>query len=235
MRVCLVSFAPHPFVVFLNSIMSDYKEFGHGDDVYSDEFDYILNPILKILSAGKNRKILDIGCGNGWLANQLISLGYDVYGTDASEEGIEIAKRKNAERFFLQDLTKDNLPEVLQAIPFNTIVCTEVIEHLYSPGGFVTFCKKVLQKTGGGELVISTPYHGYLKNIFLAISGKMDFHFTVLWEGGHIKFWSRKTLTSLLEDAGFTVTRFVGCGRFPFLWKSMIMVAQIGAANVNAL
>jgi hypothetical protein len=55
----------------------------------------------------------------------------------------------------------------------------------------------------------------------------MDFHFTALWEGGHIKFWSRKTITQLLEEFGFQVIGFHGCGRVPYLWKSMLIHAKL--------
>jgi 2-polyprenyl-3-methyl-5-hydroxy-6-metoxy-1,4-benzoquinol methylase len=150
-----------------------------------------------------------------------------VYGTDASPSGIEIAKKKNPQRFFLQDLEKDDLPEELQNIGFDTIISTEVIEHLYSPRDYLDFCKKILLKHGGGDLIVSTPYHGYFKNVVMAVSGKMDKHFTVLWDGGHIKFWSRKTLTQVLEEKGFKDIKFTGCGRFPFLWKSMIVTSSI--------
>jgi len=47
-----------------------------------------------------------------------------------------------------------------------------------------------------------------------------------MWDGGHIKLWSRTTLTRLLEKNGFTVIEFHGVGRFPYLWKSMILVAR---------
>jgi 2-polyprenyl-6-hydroxyphenyl methylase/3-demethylubiquinone-9 3-methyltransferase len=47
---------------------------------------------------------------------------------------------------------------------------------------------------------LSTPYHGYLKNLALAVSGKMDSHFGALWYGGHVKFFSIKTLQKLLID-----------------------------------
>jgi 2-polyprenyl-6-hydroxyphenyl methylase/3-demethylubiquinone-9 3-methyltransferase len=60
----------------------------------------------------------------------------------------------------------------------------------------------------------------------LALAGKTDFHYTALWDYGHIKFWSRKTLTTLLSQAGFKVDRFIGVGRLPFLWKSMILIAR---------
>src|SRR2546430_2960792 len=44
--------------------------------------------------------------------------------------------------------------------------------------------------------------------------------------GGHIKLWSHKTLSQLLKEGGFRLVRFIGAGRIPLLWKSMIMVAQ---------
>ena len=42
----------------------------------------------------------------------------------------------------------------------------------------------------GGTAIVSTPYHGYWKNLAMALSGKLDAHFTALWDHGHIKFWS---------------------------------------------
>jgi len=58
----------------------------------------------------------------------------------------------------------------------------------------------------------------------LALTGKMDKHFTVLWDHGHIKFWSMATLSELLREAGFQQIRFLRVGRVPVLAKSMIAV-----------
>ena len=77
-----------------------------------------------------------------------------------------------------------------------------------------------------GGAIISTPYHGYLKNLALAVTGQMDAHFTALWDHGHIKFWSIPTLTQLITETGFTNIRFRRVGRIPALAKSMIAVAQ---------
>lgn len=207
--------------------MATYKDYGYNTESWNHVHAYILKPLLKLLSEKKDRKILDLGCGNGWLINHLIELGYDAYGTDASQSGIDLAKRKNPGRFFIQDLSKDELPPELQHTGFNTIISTEVIEHLYQPKEYLDFCKKILSQNGGGELILTTPYHGYLKNVVLSLSGKMDQHFTVLWDGGHIKFWSEKTLTGLLKEKGFTGIKFIGCGRLPWLWKSMMISAEI--------
>jgi hypothetical protein len=78
----------------------------------------------------------------------------------------------------------------------------------------------------GGNAILSTPYHGYWKNLAMALSGKMDAHFTALWDHGHIKFWSIRTLSILLEEVGFRDLQFERVGRIPPLAKSMIAVAQ---------
>jgi hypothetical protein len=51
-------------------------------------------------------------------------------------------------------------------------VATEVIEHLVRPHNLPGFAKQLLRP--GGHLIISTPYHGYLKNSFIALSNKWD-------------------------------------------------------------
>lgn len=174
--------------------------------------------------------ILDIGCGNGCFANYLIDKGYNVYGIDSSIKGIKIANqvsRCKESRFFINDVTTDELPKELLHIPFKTIISMEVIEHLYDPVAYVRFVRKILERNHGGYFIVSTPYHGYLKNVLIAALGKMDYHYSSLWVGGHIKFWSCKTLCELLSEAGFLNLEFIGTGRFPYLWRHMIYRAEV--------
>jgi len=205
--------------------MSDYKDYGFTSSNRPHNFSYQLKAITELLDKDKNQCILDLGCGNGYLVNHLISLGYNAYGTDASEKGIAIAKQTNADRFFVQDLSSGKLPFELQNILFDTIISTEVIEHLYDPEGFINFCKEVFNNKG--ELIITTPYHGYLKNLGISLFNKWDWHMNPLWHGGHIKLWSRATLSRLLTNAGFSIIKFKGCGRIPYFWMSMIIKARL--------
>ena len=205
--------------------MAIYKDYGFTHNQAAHTFKYLLQPVLSFLGNDKNRTILDLGCGNGYLVSYLVQEGYNAYGTDASEKGIAIAKQEHPDRFFLQDLSTGKLPAELQAVAFDTILSTEVIEHLYDPEGFIDFCRDQLTK--GGELIITTPYHGYLKNLGLSLFNKWDSHIDPLWYGGHIKMWSRATLSKLLEKKGFEVVNFQGCGRIPYFWKSMIIKAKL--------
>lgn len=108
--------------------------------------------------------------------------------------------------------------------PFDAVVSTEVIEHLFAPHLLPMYARDCLRE--GGYLILSTPYHGYLKDLALSISDNWDSHHTPLWHGGHIKFWSRATLTQLLSEHGFRVLGFSGVGRLPYLWKSMVLIAK---------
>lgn len=112
----------------------------------------------------------------------------------------------------------------LQLQPFDAVVSTEVVEHVYAPRLWAAAAFQALKP--GGVLICSTPFHGYLKNLALALSGKLDAHFTALWDGGHIKFWSRASLSQLLQEAGFELLAFRGAGRWPWLWKSMLIAAR---------
>lgn len=206
--------------------MSDYRDYGYTNDNRCHAHRYLYRPLLNFLKDFPKAKILDLGCGNGALVDWLLQQGFDAYGTDASEKGINIANEKHPGRFFVQDLSKDHLPENLQSIPFTVIVSTEVIEHLYDPRTFIRFCHRVLIDQQNCALLLSTPYHGYLKNLMLSLFNHWDLHLNPLWDGGHIKLWSKKTLTQLLEEEGFKVIDFKGCGRFAYFWKSMLIKAK---------
>jgi 2-polyprenyl-3-methyl-5-hydroxy-6-metoxy-1,4-benzoquinol methylase len=172
-------------------------------------------------------KVFDAGCGNGSLLRRLKIAGYTVAGCDASESGIAIAQRTLGDDVPVKPLS---VYEDLTAIfgnDWDVVVATEVIEHLYAPREFVQRVRALLKP--GGSLVLSTPYHGYLKNLALAATGAFDKHFTALWDGGHIKFWSYRTLTTLLKEAQFEDFRFSGAGRLPWLWKSMVVSCRRSA------
>ncbi|WP_374949708.1 class I SAM-dependent methyltransferase [Mucilaginibacter sp.] len=206
--------------------MSTYKDHQFHSEKPSHLWNYIQQPLLSLLNKDNNSCILDLGCGNGYFVKHLLSLGFNAYGIDASTQGIAIAKKTHPDNFYLQDLSENNLPEEIRHLKFDTVISTEVIEHLYNPFTFMDLCKDVLRESKG-ELIISTPYHGYLKNLVLSIFNKWDIHTNPVAVGAHIKFWSQDTLGRLLTQSGFTVTDFVGCGRYPYLWKSMIMKAKI--------
>ena len=144
--------------------------------------------------------MLDAGCGNGDWAALFADRGCTVVGVDPSHSGIEIARRTYpAARFECMEVSEDILDRLREA-PFDLVISTEVVEHL-DPGTLARSCYAAL--VPGGTIIVYRPFHGRLKDVALAVSGKLDRHHDALRVGGHIKFFSQPTLERLLLDAGF--------------------------------
>lgn len=162
------------------------------------------------------RSICDLGCGNGHISGRLAALGYDVTGVDASASGIQIARRAFPGVNFVEAL----IDRDLKLGDFDLVISSDVIEHLYRPSDLLEAAQALLKP--GGQILIGTPYHGYVKNLIMAATGKMDAHFSALHDGGHIKFFSVRTLSELLRRHAFDDLSFTFYGRAPLLWKNMI-------------
>jgi 2-polyprenyl-3-methyl-5-hydroxy-6-metoxy-1,4-benzoquinol methylase len=163
--------------------------------------------------------VLDVGCGNGYISGRVQQAGFDVTGIDVDAEGVAIAKEAWPEvRFEISDVASFEVDAV-----FDFVISTEVVEHLYDPRAFAAGCHRALRL--GGKLILSTPYHGYAKNLLLSLTNSWDRHFDALRAGGHIKFWSRRTLRRLLTEAGFRDVHFQGAGRIPYVWMSDVAIA----------
>jgi len=169
--------------------------------------------------------ICDLGCGNGFMAARLGAAGYRVEGVDASERFIAIAAATHASpavRFRCGLFGEPLAEELAREQLFDLVISVDVIEHLFRPRTLIETASAILKP--GGQLIICTPYHGYLKNVMIALLGKWDHHHGVHWDGGHIKYFSVATLSQIVEGR-FEIERFHFHGRFPWLWKNMIVVA----------
>ena len=192
----------------------------------------VILQVLKRIAAStgpstRKLRVFDAGCGNGALLRRLATEGYEAAGCEASESGVEQARRECGSGIRVERLSVyDDLAGCF-GNQWDIVVATEVIEHLYSPRDFIRQAKRLISP--GGYLLLSTPYHGYLKNLLLAASGALDAHFTALWDGGHVKFWSYRTLRQLLGEQELNQFEFYGAGRCPGVWKSMVVLSRKAA------
>lgn len=181
---------------------------------------YLLPASIRLLEKYSVTSILDIGTGNGATIPLWLSQGLKVAAMEPDHDGFLYSSRHKE-----ADVRKFGVGEPLPLEwqnAFDATVSLEVVEHLFDPVQLVNTATQALKKEG--IVIVSTPYHGYLKNLALAIFDKWDFHHHPTRNGGHIKFWSKRTLSDLFVEQGFIRLSFHGVGRIPLLWKSMIMV-----------
>jgi 2-polyprenyl-6-hydroxyphenyl methylase/3-demethylubiquinone-9 3-methyltransferase len=207
---------------------ADISGYIYEDSGQNASHDYLLPAVLEILRSlhigPVHPRLFELGCGNGAVAEVLTQRGYHIVGVDPSQQGIAHAQTRYPHLDLQLGSAYDDLAGKYGRFP--VVLSLEVVEHLYAPRAFARTLFDLVESDG--TAIVSTPYHGYWKNLALALSGQLDHHFTALWDHGHIKFWSIPTLTQLLQEAGFGSITFHRVGRMPALAKSMIAVARKG-------
>lgn len=164
-------------------------------------------------------KVLDLGCGAGKFTAWVKAAGYDCVGMDLSEAALEMARRQAPEGSFAPLNADGTIPAPEAA--FAAVWATEVIEHVLDVPAFLAEIRRVLRP--GGILILTTPYHGRLKNLAVMLL-KFDAHFDP--EGAHIRFFDRKGLQRCLTKAGLIPLSWSGIGRFWKLYRTWFVVAK---------
>ncbi len=196
----------------------EWSSAGAGNGESGEKLTCVFVELVQKLEGVKS--ICDLGCGNGHISGRLANLGFEVVGVDASASGIQLARRAYPNVEFVEAF----IDRELSIGEFDLVVSSDVIEHMYRPADLLEAARALLKP--GGQLLIGTPYHGYLKNLVLAASGRMDAHYSALHDGGHIKFFSVNTLSTLMKNNGFEDLSFTFYGRTAWLWKNMICHAR---------
>ena len=190
----------------------------HTPKIEYDLTKILNNPDFKSLSH------IDVGCGNGALTVKFCKFFNKSLGIDLSEDGIKFAKKYENENIKFENESIENLIE--KDKKFDFVSAIEVIEHQYDPTDFLIKLCQITKK--GGFIIVSTPFHGYFKNLLISLLNLNDKHYTVLWKHGHIKFFSVKTFKKLIltSKAPLEIEKIRYSGRvYPFS-NSMIFLLK---------
>ena len=143
-------------------------------------------------------RVLDVGCGEGRFAAELDAIGASVVGVDIAEEPLRRARELHPQLDLRLVAARGEweLPDAA----FDAVWAGEVIEHVADTAAWLSEVRRVLRP--GGRLLLSTPAHGRLSMLRLALSqNALAEHFDP--RGEHLRFYTRGTLTELLEDFRF--------------------------------
>lgn len=152
-------------------------------------------------------RLLDIGCGTGhFLAAMRRIPGWEVVGVEPSETAYKFARERYGLCVHLGDLESASF----QNRTFDVVTMWDTLEHLHNPIADLLEVKRILKSDG--YLIVRTPS---LDSLDALVFGQY-------WQGldspRHLAIFTRRTLTGLLEKAGFTVeTVKTGTGSY-FVW-----------------
>lgn len=171
-------------------------------------------------ASGHKTSLLDCGAGDGGLVAEAQSRGLVAVGLEISTAAIERARATHP-GIDMRCHSVEDLPWPMEPAACDVVVSFEVIEHLLEPRALLGGAHAAL--VPGGALVLSTPYHGLLKNLAIAAL-RFESHFAV--DGDHIRFFTDRALRLLLVESGFEVVEVVHVGRSWPLWKDTLVWAR---------
>lgn len=143
--------------------------------------------------------LLDIGCGEGVFVAYAKKCGFDAFGTDFSQEAIDLGRAW----YGLSSLYNSSLSDLKKVhgfADFDIITFFEVLEHVDNPSEFLREVKTLLKD--GGYIALSVPYNR-----------RWPFREFNDYPPHHLTRWTEKALQLFLERNGFKVIKMkIGSG-----------------------
>jgi 2-polyprenyl-6-hydroxyphenyl methylase/3-demethylubiquinone-9 3-methyltransferase len=180
---------------------------------------HAINPLrlswIKSFVDLEGRKVLDVGCGGGILAESIAQSGANTCGIDLSEKALKVAELHALEvganlqyrSIAVEDLAKEQ-PE-----QYDVVTCMEMLEHVPDPASVVRACATLCKP--GGALFFST-LNRSPKSYLFAIIGA-EYILKLLPKGTHeyAKFIKPSELVSFTRQAGLEMIGMKGLSYNP--------------------
>ncbi len=164
----------------------------------------------------QGKKILDVGCGGGILAESLALEGAIITGIDMAEAGLEVAKlhllesglEVDYQKIPVEAFAKDN------AQAFDIVTCLEMLEHVPDPSSIIKACSELVKTDG--QLFFSTLNRNAKSYVFAIIGA--EYVLNLLPKGTHDwdKFIRPSEMEAWARHSGLTLKNMIGMTYNPF-------------------
>ncbi|MCA9902366.1 MAG: class I SAM-dependent methyltransferase [Anaerolineae bacterium] len=159
-----------------------------------------LRNLGKFVQSGK---LLDVGCAAGFFLDEARKLGWQVQGVDVSDYIVQYARSR-----FGYDVRQGSL--LAQDFPqgaYDLVTLWDVIEHVPDPKAYIQHVADLLRS--GGIVALATPD---INSIPARLTGQRWVGYKLSEE--HVYYFSQRTLSQMLEDAGFEIVRVRHVGKY---------------------
>lgn len=160
---------------------------------------------IKMIGQRPDQVILDIGCSIGLLGQEVKKrLNCQFYGADLSAPAVVEAK-KVLDNAWVLNLEDDlaNWPAELKAINYDSVVISEVLEHLFEPENLLVKLKAL--PATAKSIIITVPNILFWKNRLKIFFGHFDYTTQGIMDRGHIHFFSWASFNKMIAEAGYRV------------------------------
>lgn len=186
---------------------ANHQKFTCGNPLYQWHLRAFLKRVYQMLAQTDARRVLDAGCGEGFVTHYLTQQNPDLEltGLDQSEEAVAYAQEHfgASARFRTGNLYK--LP--FSDKSFDAVLCSEVLEHLDDTDRAVRELKRVARR----YVLITVPREPYFKGL-----NDLGRRLGLSPNPGHVNFWTKKTFQAFVNGHFTSAT---------FAWKHVYQLA----------
>ncbi|MFL6204932.1 MAG: bifunctional glycosyltransferase/class I SAM-dependent methyltransferase [Acidimicrobiales bacterium] len=218
-EICYVEGIPYAWDVVVDVLRYRLQRIGFGSDsLATASSSYERKPdeqsshsrLLSVVRTRGPGRVLDVGCAEGLLAEEMRQSGHHVTGIDvvASPE-----VKERVDRFVEANLDA-GLPSVIREDErYDVIVAADVLEHVRQPLVLLQQLHEVLAP--GGALVVSVPNFGHWYPRLRVALGRFDYDRRGILDEDHVRFFTRRSFERLLHRSGWHIVRREAVG-LPF-------------------
>ncbi len=199
---------------------------GHGYDEYLEVRENWLGTFRRRLRQIRRQqpagRLLDVGCGPGFLLDAAVEMGYDAWGIDPSRYAVRLASERHGERVRVAVLETTGF----EPASFDLLVAQDAFEHVYSPRRFLQAAFRLLQPDG--VLAITTPDP---TSLLARVSGRRWVSFKI---PEHVYYWSPATIRRVLAPL-FEVRELTSAGQYATAGFLLRRLLRLGPRPPGAL
>lgn len=176
------------------------------------------NPIFvrAVRAHGGQPEVLDVGCWNGTLGRVLIrDANAIVDGIERDAKQAQHARENGYRRVEVADLNR-GVPDA-DGRAYDFLLFGDVLEHTIQPERVLAALVPRLKP--GGRALLSLPNIAFAANRLTHLLGRWDYQDYGILDRTHLRFFTRRTMVQLAEDAGLRVVRidgYVGLHKYPW-------------------
>jgi SAM-dependent methyltransferase len=174
------------------------KEYDGGIDLSNPG----LTHTIMVNLVGEDKRVVDFGCHTGFVAAVLKDRGCSVVGIEYDPDAAAQAKAV-CDRVITGDLDELYLEDELAGEKFDVGLFGDIIEHLKNPGRPLVQMRSLLAP--GGYIVVSVPNIAHASIRLKMLLGEFEYEERGILDETHLRFFTRKSIRSLLESCGYIV------------------------------